>query len=80
MVSRPSGNRATIPAKMIKEIPLPIPYAVICSPIHINKHVPAVRMMATTNTLRKSLFTKALFALRANAMPAACTKPRTTVP
>ena len=39
------GTSATIPAKMIKETPLPIPRAVICSPIHINNMVPPVKVM-----------------------------------
>ena len=36
------GRRATIPAMMISEMPLPIPRSVICSPIHIRNIVPAV--------------------------------------
>ena len=39
------GSRATIPAKMISEIPLPIPRSVICSPSHIRNAVPAVSVM-----------------------------------
>src|SRR3989338_7648304 len=38
------GNRATIPANMIKEIPLPMPRSVICSPNHMIKAVPEVRV------------------------------------
>ena len=38
------GKRATIPMKMIREIPFPIPLSVICSPSHMMKHVPAVRV------------------------------------
>ena len=34
------GSRATIPAMMISEMPLPIPRSVICSPIHIRNIVP----------------------------------------
>ncbi|MNR08404.1 hypothetical protein D3C85_1245570 [compost metagenome] len=40
------GIAETIPAKMIMEIPLPIPYSVICSPSHIKKAVPAVNTIA----------------------------------
>ena len=40
-----AGNRATIPAKMINEMPFPIPRSVICSPSHIKKPVPAVKVM-----------------------------------
>ena len=35
------GIPETIPAKMIKEIPFPIPLCVICSPSHIKSIVPA---------------------------------------
>ena len=47
-----AGILATIPAKMISEIPLPTPRSVICSPSHIIKAVPAVRVMTVIN--RKS--------------------------
>ena len=36
------GISAIMPAKMISEIPLPMPRAVICSPIHISSIVPPV--------------------------------------
>ena len=36
------GRLATIPAKMMSEIPLPIPRSVICSPSHMMKIVPVV--------------------------------------
>ena len=36
------GNPSTIPAKMIREMPLPIFFSVINSPNHIKKIVPAV--------------------------------------
>ena len=39
------GKRATMPAKMINEIPLPMPRSVICSPSHMIKAVPAVKVM-----------------------------------
>ncbi len=39
------GSPATIPAKMTSEIPLPIPRSVICSPNHMMKAVPEVRVM-----------------------------------
>ena len=53
-VEMPSGRRDTIPAKIIREIPLPIPFCVISSPIHISRQVPAVRettISSTENTL-----------------------------
>ena len=41
VVTNALGISATIPAKIIKEIPLPIPLWVICSPNHIKNIVPA---------------------------------------
>ena len=38
------GRLATIPAKMMSEMPLPIPRSVICSPSHMMKIVPVVRV------------------------------------
>ena len=40
-----SGMRATMPAKMMREMPLPMPRSVICSPIHMMKAVPAESVM-----------------------------------
>jgi len=37
------GKRATMPIKMIREMPLPIPRSVINSPSHMISTVPAVR-------------------------------------
>ena len=39
------GISATIPEKIINEIPLPTPLNVICSPNHIKKVVPATKDM-----------------------------------
>ena len=41
VVTNALGISATIPAKIISEIPFPIPLWVICSPSHIKKTVPA---------------------------------------
>ena len=41
-----------MPAMMISEMPLPMPRAVICSPIHIRNTVPPVSV--TTVTSRKN--------------------------
>ena len=38
------GARDTMPAKMMNETPLPIPFSVISSPIHIRTTEPAVRV------------------------------------
>ena len=40
-----AGKRATMPAKMISEMPLPTPRLVICSPIHIRRMVPPVSVI-----------------------------------
>ena len=45
------GKRATMPAKMINEMPLPTPRLVICSPIHISSMVPPVSVI--TAPMRK---------------------------
>ena len=42
------GSSATIPAKMISEMPLPMPRAVICSPSHIRNIVPPTSVMTVT--------------------------------
>ena len=39
------GRSATMPAKMISEMPLPMPRAVICSPSHIRNMVPPVSVI-----------------------------------
>ena len=39
------GSRATMPAKIIKEMPLPMPRSVICSPSHMIKAVPEVNVI-----------------------------------
>src|SRR6266566_1925750 len=44
------GRRTTIPAKMISEIPLPIPRSVICSPTNMMKIVPVV---SVSNVMRR---------------------------
>ncbi len=37
-----SGIEATMPAKMMSEMPLPMPRSVICSPSHMMNAVPVV--------------------------------------
>ncbi len=41
-----AGKPATIPAKMIIDIPLPIPRSVTCSPSHIKNMVPVTNVTA----------------------------------
>jgi len=43
------GKPTTIPAKMMRLMPLPIPRSVICSPSHIMKAVPVVSVIITMN-------------------------------
>ena len=43
-----AGMRSTMPAKMIRETPLPMPDSVICSPSHMTKMVPAVSVSTVT--------------------------------
>ena len=38
------GSLATMPANMMREMPLPMPFSVICSPSHMRNEVPAVRV------------------------------------
>ena len=40
----PRGNPITMPAKIKSEMPLPTPRSVICSPSHITKIVPVVKV------------------------------------
>ncbi len=40
-----AGISATMPTKMISEMPLPMPRAVICSPSHIRNIVPPTSVM-----------------------------------
>ena len=47
--TKDTGKLATIPAIIIIEIPLPIPLAVICSPSHIKKTVPPVKVTTVVN-------------------------------
>ena len=43
------GSFATMPAKMISEMPLPTPRAVICSPSHIRKMVPPTSVITAVD-------------------------------
>ena len=53
VVTKALGISATIPAKIISEIPFPIPLWVICSPNHIKKIVPAT-IVVTVEILKKA--------------------------
>ena len=65
----PLGMPEAIEAKIISEIPLPIPRWVISSPIHISSIVPAVSEITIMNT-----FGAVKFAI--TALPAWCPKER----
>ena len=52
VVTNARGISATIPEKIISDIPLPIPLCVICSPNHIKKTVPAT-IVVTVDILKK---------------------------
>ena len=47
------GTSATMPEKMISEMPLPTPRLVICSPSHIRNSVPPTRVV--TVVIRKNM-------------------------
>ena len=47
--ARARGISATIPEKIINEIPLPTPLAVICSPSHMIRIVPVTNVTVVTN-------------------------------
>ena len=54
VVTKALGISATIPAKIINEIPFSIPLWVICSPNHIRKIVPAT-IVVTVEILKMPL-------------------------
>ena len=60
----PCGRRATMPAMMISETPLPMPRLVICSPIHIRNKVPPTRLTVPANSNRRPGWTTALMPWR----------------
>ena len=46
-----AGNAATIPAKIRRETPFPMPFSVISSPSHIRSSVPAVITLRAANVI-----------------------------
>ena len=69
-----------MPAKMSREMPLPTPRLVICSPSHIRNMVPPVRV-TTVETMknRPGLVTMPWLFCRPTAMPKDWTSASTTV-
>ena len=64
------GNCATMPAKMMSEMPLPTPRAVICSPSHIKNTVPPTSVMAVvTRNIKPGSSTMLPAPSRPTAMP-----------
>ena len=64
------GRLATMPEKMISEMPLPMPRLVICSPSHIRKIVPPVSVtMVVSLKNRPGLMTTLVLPSRPTAMP-----------
>ena len=47
-----AGSSATMPTKMMSEMPLPMPRAVICSPSHIRNIVPPTSVI-TQDAMKK---------------------------
>ena len=43
------GSRTTMPAKMMSEMPLPMPFSEICSPSHMISAVPAVSVIIVSS-------------------------------
>ena len=75
------GRLATMPAKMISEVPLPTPRAVICSPSHIRNIVPVTRVIADTIwNATPGLTTRPGCASSAIEMPKAWNNARPSVP
>ena len=75
------GNPATMPAKMISEIPLPMPRSVICSPSHIRNIVPATSVTTVTNmNIGPGAMTSPGCAWSATDIPMAWNSASTAVP
>ena len=69
-----SGSPTTMPAKMISDMPLPMPRSLICSPSHMMKAVPVVsEMMVIRMNPKPGLMTiPSCMACRPVAMPKDC--------
>ena len=69
-----------MPAKMTREIPLPMPYSVINSPNHISITVPAVSVtMIPTMPNQLMLLLRTPWRLKTSVRPQACSRPSATV-
>ncbi len=75
------GRPAAMPAKMMSEIPLPIPRSVICSPSHIKNMVPVVSVtMAVRRNTRPGSITRPACDSMAIAIPMLWNVASATVP
>ncbi len=75
----PLGRPTTMPAKISSDMPLPTPRSVICSPSHMMKTLPVVRVSMVISTKpMPGLTTKSGCLCRVKAMPSDCTalKPK----
>ena len=77
----PCGKLATMPAKIISDVPLPIPRAVICSPNHIKNTVPPVSVI-TVDMMKNGPGVRTRFPcpIKPAAMPYDCNAAKKTVP
>ncbi len=73
------SKRETIPAKISKEIPLPIPRSEMTSPSHISKILPPV-ITAITVTTAQGLPGSVMASRKPIVRAVACKRPRITVP
>ena len=78
--ARADGSSATIPTKIIKDIPLPIPLAVICSPSHIKNIVPPTKVIMQDALKYHPGSDANPWLSRPTEMPYAWKKASTTVP
>ena len=74
-----------MPAKMISEMPLPMPFSEICSPIHMINAVPAVSVTIVSSRKPQPGFGTIVIPSgrmpsRPMAMPSDCTTESTIVP
>ena len=75
----PRGRPATMPVKISRLMPLPMPRSVICSPSHMMNAVPAVSVITVIRMKPAPGFSTTPCLVRMAAMPRDCSAPRTTV-
>ncbi len=76
-----AGSPATMPPKMIIEMPLPMPRSVICSPSHMRNMVPVISVITVVmRNARPGSITSPGCDSSATEMPSAWNVASTTVP